>query len=453
VSDLDRPLFSQLAAFACGTRLEDVPPKVIEQAKLTFQHNLLVALAARRERLPGQDWEDWPTKMPRSATATRLTTGRPAPIERAVVTNALAMGARAQHDEYPPAISHFGSTVLPPLLAIAERTGANGAAVLTGMIVGYEVGGRIGAATVQAISRRGLRPTGLFGPIAGATAAARAAGADIATMTSAMAFAANTSAGVTQTWLRGTDEWKYQTAFASRNAYIAAALAAEGATGAADTLEGRNGFIRAFAATEIEPGAILDGLSERWALEHILLKPLPVCAFNQAPVQQLLAIKQTYDFGPDDVEQILIVLTPDDILYPGVDNTQPVSTRAAALMCLRTCAALALTFDDVDISHLEHHAADPAVRHLAARIDLGSDDSFSTHQTTVAVTLRSGSCLESGPPAPVVYDASVSAALVKRLQPLTGLDDEQLDSLTAAVRHIEGLSSIEPILEVVRATG
>jgi 2-methylcitrate dehydratase PrpD len=453
VSDVDRPLFSQLAEFACGTHLDDLPAQVIDQAKLTFQHNLLVALAARRERLPGQDWEDWPVDMPRAATATRLTTGRPAPIERAVVTNALAMGARAQHDEYPPAISHFGSTVLPPLLATAEQTGADGAAVLTGMIVGYEVGGRIGAAAVQAVSRRGLRPTGLFGPIAGATAAARTGGADVAVMTSAMAFAANTSAGVTQTWLRGTDEWKYQTAFASRNAYVAAALAAEGATGAADTLEGRNGFMRAFAATEIEPGAIFDGLGERWALEHILLKPLPICAFNQAPVQQLMALKQRHGFDPDDIEQISLVMTPDDILYPGVDNTQPPATRAAALMCLRTCAALALTFDDVDIVHLEQHASDPSIRALAARIELTSDGSFGTHETTAAVTLRSGRRLESGPPAPVVYDAAVSAALVERLQPLTGLDDRQLATLTAAVRGIEKLSSIEPILEVVRATG
>src|SRR3954447_18035118 len=107
--DGDRPLLTELAEFACAIQMSQVPASVVEHAKLTFQHNLLVALAARRERLPGQDWEEWPAGLPRAGSATRLTTGRQAPAERAVVTNALAMGARAQHDEYPPAISHFGS--------------------------------------------------------------------------------------------------------------------------------------------------------------------------------------------------------------------------------------------------------------------------------------------------------------------------------------------------------
>jgi 2-methylcitrate dehydratase PrpD len=198
VTEADRPIFTRLADFAACLSFDDLPAPVVQRAKLTLQHNLLVALAARRERLPGQDWEQWPDGLPHRAAATRLTDGRRAPAERAVVTNTLTMGSRAQHDEHPGAISHFGSTVLPPLLAVAEQVRADGASVLAAMVAGYEVGARIGAASVQATSRRGLRPTGLYGPLAGAVAAGRALSMSPSTMTSALAFAANTSAGSTE---------------------------------------------------------------------------------------------------------------------------------------------------------------------------------------------------------------------------------------------------------------
>ena len=449
--DAPRAVLAQLATFVADLSYDDIPAGVVEQAKLTLQHNLLVALAARHEHLPGQDRADWPAGLPAASSATRLTDGRPAPAEQAVVTNALAMGARAQHDEHPGAISHFGSTVIPPLLAVAEQDGVAGARVLTAMVAGYEVGARIGAASVQATSRRGLRPTGLYGPLAGATAAGKAVGASADVLTSALAFAANTSSGVTQTWLRGTDEWRYQTAFASRNAYTSARLAVAGARGAADTLEGANGFNRAFAAVEIDPAAILEGLGERWALDDILLKPYPACAFNQAPIQQLLGLRATHHLDPAGVARVVAHLTPEDLAYPGVDNVEPLHTRAAAVMCLRTCLALALLHDDVTIEDLDH--PDTAeVLALSRRIDLVADATIETHTSFVEVTDARGTTVSSGGAAGTVYDQAVSRALVARLQPLTGMDDQQVADLVGALQSLHEAPDLSGILDLVRAS-
>ncbi|WNI14263.1 MmgE/PrpD family protein [Actinacidiphila sp. ITFR-21] len=441
-------LLEELAHFVSELSSADLPERVRERAKLILQHNIVVALAARDERVPGQDRTPWPAGLPAAQAATRLTDGLPAPAERAVVTNSLAMGARAQHDELPAAISHFGSTVLPPLLAAAEQHRIDGAQVLTAMVAGYEVGARIGAASVRQISRRGFRPTGLYGPLAGAAAVGKAIGLGPTALTSALAFAANTSSGLTQTWLRGSDEWRYQTAFAARNGYVAAYLAAEGVFGAPDTLEGANGFHRAFATADIAPASVLDGLGERWAVEDVLLKPYPVCAFNQAPVQQVLALKAARRFRASDVERVRVRMNADDITYPGVDTTAAVRTRAAALMSLRTCIALALLHGDVTIEHLESPDT-AAVRRLTARIDLLPDPAVPTHATSVDVT-HDGVTADSGAPATTVYDRSTGRALMSRLQPLTRLDDGRLARLAESVRGLEELPDIGAVLESAR---
>ena len=444
-----REILVELSQFVAGLGYEDLPERVREQAKLTFQHNLVVALAARQERLPGQDWDHWPAGLSPTQSATRLTDGRRAPTERAVVTNSLAMGARAQHDEHPGAISHFGSTVLPPLLAVAEQGRVDGAGILTAMVVGYEVGARIGSASVRATARQGFRPTGLYGPFAGAAAAGKAMGLDVDALVSALAFAANGSAGVTQTWLRGTDEWRYQTAFAARNGFVAADLAGQGVRGAADTLEGANGFFRAFGAPDVDAPAVLHRLGTDWALEHILLKPYPVCAFNQAPVQQVLRVKAEHRIDPADVTGVRVQMNPEDLTYPGVDVTGGVETRTAAIMCLRTCLALAILHDDVPIDRLEEPGAQ-AVRALADRIDLVADPSVATHCSSLSIDRNGGTTVDSGPAAGTVYDREVSEALIGRLQPLTGLDDSQMAELVEVLSTLETRPGLDDVLALVR---
>jgi 2-methylcitrate dehydratase PrpD len=269
-------------------------------------------------------------------------------------------------------------------------------------------------------------------------------------VTSALAFAANTSAGLTQTWLRGTDEWQYHTAFAARNGFVSAQLAAAGALGAPDTLEGVNGFDRAFAGAEVDSSAILGGLGTRWAIDEIALKPYPACAFNQASIQQLLALCAAHNIRPGEVDHIVAYLTPEDLRYPGVDNRLPVRTRAAALMCLRTCLAIAMLHGDITLEHLER-ADVSEVRALVVRIELKADPSLETHTSFVEVTAGCNT-FSSGRAASTVYDAAVSDSLVARLQPLTGMNDQEMDELVNAIQTLDTADDIDGILRLIRAS-
>ena len=441
----------ELATFACTLSCDDLPERVLKRAKITLQHNLLVALAARHEAIPGQDRACWPAEAPLTECATRLTDGRLAPAERAVVTNALAMGARAQHDEHPGAISHFGSTVIPALLATAEIHRVDGARVVAAMVAGYEVGARIAKASIEYTRARGFRPTGLYGPFAAAAATGSALGLSPDALVNALALAANSSAGFMQTWLAGTDEWRYQTAFAGRNGFVAACLAADGVRGAENSLDGERGFHAAFAGVKIDDSRFLENLGREWAVENLLLKPYPVCAFNQAPVQQILRLKAEHQIDGSAVECVRVHMDPQDLVYPGVDTPGPVKTRAEALMCVRTCIASALLDDDVFIDRLDSPDTDD-VRRLWHLIEIVADPAIPSHTSWVELITTPSSTVSSGSAQPVVYDEGIRASLVERLLPYTGLDRPQMQTFLNVVDTLDRRNSIDDLLDAIRMT-
>lgn len=442
----------ELAEFVCTLRCDDLPERLVRRAKVTLQHNLLVALAARHEPIPGQDRARWPADVPATECATRLTDGRRSPAERAVVTNALAMGARAQHDEHPGAISHFGSTVIPALLAAAEIHRVDGARVVAGLVAGYEVGARVAEVSVSHTRVRGFRPTGLYGPFAAAAATGSALGLTPDELVNALALAANSSAGLMQTWLAGTDEWRYQTAFAGRNGFVAAGLAAVGVRGAEDSLDGEKGFHAAFGDVKIDDSRLLERLGSEWAVEHVLLKPYPACAFNQAPVQQILRLKAEHEIDGNAVERVRVYMDPHDLTYPGVDTKRPVRTRAEALMCVRTCIASALLDGDVLIHRLDSPDTDD-LRRLWHLIDVVADPTVPSHTSRVELLTTGSSTLSSGRAQPTLYDEGIRTALVESLLPHTGLTRSEMQTLLSVVDSLDRRDNVDDLLDAIRGTG
>lgn len=443
-------IIAGLAAYLDDLCYEQLPPTVVEQAKTVLCHNLVVALGARNLSIPGQDQVAWPGGAPRTATATRLTDGVRGPNEASIYTNSLLMGARAQHDEHPGSVSHFGSCVIPPLLAAAENRSLDGRAFLVAMVAGYQVGAAIGRSSVTATTRRGFRPTGLYGPFASAGAVAKARGGGVTQIANALAIAASSSAGITQTWKRGTDEWRYQTAAAARNGFYAAMLAEAGATGAPDALEGTAGFYRAFAGEErMDRKTILDSL-KCWAVSEVILKPFPVCAINQAAVQRLLELRRTHGFTAADVDEVVVTVADSDRSYPGVDAPGSPSTPTAAMMSMQFSLGVGLVHGSVDVSHLVA-CRDPAVLEAAAKVKFGTgpEQVLNTgpapetdHRAAVHVRLLDGRSISSGRARAVEYDRGKVLGLARDLLPGSGLSPEAMADVTHFVFTLENQADV-----------
>lgn len=437
-------------------REEQLSGKVISETTAVIRHNVVMALAGRRHPPQGVSTDSWPEGLPKGSSATRLIDGAVVPAEHAIITNSLLMGARAQHDEVPAPVSHFGSTVIPALLAVAEQQQSSGMDFVRALALGYEVGDRIGRAVVSDITVRGFRPTGLFGPIASAAAVGDLLGLNRDEWVSAVALACNMSAGLAETWRAGTDEWKYQTALAARSGYTAATLAHSGVKGSPSTLEAPHGLFRAFAQRTVHHGdghpssAQLATLpSEGWAVGTVNLKLYPVCVFNQAAVQQTIQLRNVVLENPEiqasEISRITVRMNPENVDYPGVNVHHPAPSRAARLMSLPLCVAFAAVNGAIDVDDLEAPVPGP-VQQLAHQVSVVPDNSISSHYAHVTLHTDTRE-LASKEVRGLQVDETQAVAVYQSLQPHTGHSAEEFEAILST---LSSLASVDDMTTVIR---
>jgi 2-methylcitrate dehydratase PrpD len=162
----------ELAAFACRTRLADLPPQVVQRTRWLVADSLPVIAAGMQQPemqgflkqhnpRPGKAWILGARKRTGSLDAALLngTAGTWLELNEG---NLIAKG-------------HPGIQVLPAALALAQESGASGEALLIAIAVGYEVCSRISRAAQMKIS---VHPHGTWGTLGAAVAAGRLKGFD-----------------------------------------------------------------------------------------------------------------------------------------------------------------------------------------------------------------------------------------------------------------------------------
>ena len=156
--------------------------------------------------------------------------------------------AAASDDSDLRNIVHAGTPLTATSLAIAERNGANGEAVLTAMVCGYEAAGRISEAITPGFRDRGFH--GCLGAIfAAAVAAGRLLRLDAPQMAQAIALSA-TSIGGLATAANTSVAREYHAGLAAMLGVNAALAAQRGYLAEESILETRRGFFEAFGGVD-----------------------------------------------------------------------------------------------------------------------------------------------------------------------------------------------------------
>ena len=94
----------------------------------------------------------------------------------------------------PP--THGTSSCLPAALALGEQASTDGKTVIASYVLGWEIQGRVRAATAAA-SNPAYHPPGLVGPLSGAASAAKMLGLDAQRTHMALGIAASRTGGLT----------------------------------------------------------------------------------------------------------------------------------------------------------------------------------------------------------------------------------------------------------------
>ena len=217
-----------------------------------------------------------------------------------------ALGHSLDFDDTHAAGSlHPGAPVIPAAIAAGEMVGASGADVLAAIVAGYEVTCRVALALpAGAHYARGFHPTATCGAFGAAAAAGRVFGLDGATIASALGIALSQSAGSLQFLANGAWTKRFQVGWAAAAGLSAATLAREGFKGAADALEGKAGFLNAYAPAPIPERAVQD-LGTVFELMRTAVKPYPSCRYGHAGIDAMLALRAEHGFQPGEIEQII----------------------------------------------------------------------------------------------------------------------------------------------------
>jgi 2-methylcitrate dehydratase PrpD len=297
----------QLAEFLTGTTTADLPPAAIDHAAMLIASTIASAAygAGLRSAQIIRDLVRERGGTPQSSLW--FDTGAKVPVADAAQVNAVMSDAAASDDSDLRNIIHAGTPLTAASLAIAERDGANGEAVLTAIVCGYEAAGRIGEAITPGFRDRGFH--GCLGAVfAAAVATGRLLHLDTPRLAQAIALSA-TSIGGLAAAANTSVAREYHAGLAAMLGVNAALAAERGYLAEEGILEAERGFFEAFGGVD---GAVAGAVATRdlghsWdILTDMAIKLVPGGHPYHALGEAAANAARDGGFTPEEVETIVV---------------------------------------------------------------------------------------------------------------------------------------------------
>ena len=167
----------QIAQFIARLTYDDIPEEVIKRAKIVMLDTLSCAVAGYTKSKEECEWaikiaKEWGG----NEEASIWCDGFKASAMAAAFANATMVHTVDFDDTHIDSISHFGAGLLATVLALAEKTKANGKEMITAFIAGFEAAARTGNSVNKGAVHHHYKywhPTATCGTIGCAAAAAK----------------------------------------------------------------------------------------------------------------------------------------------------------------------------------------------------------------------------------------------------------------------------------------
>ena len=377
-----------LAAHASLTRWGELPPAVQHQARLVLLDTLGVMLAGSLQPEVVQLRQALLASGSTHPEATLVSSPQVRTDARtAALLNGIAGRSVELCEGHRFVSCQAGVQVLPAVLAVGERMKASGAELLTALVVGYDIGVRLGAGLVARPLAHQNGQTAMLGAIA---AGARLQGLDAAGIGRAMRIGAplvlvpsysHTVAGATALNVAG--------GMSGFNGALAAELVTAGFTGREDAVEEA---LAQLVGDGFDPGPVAEELGTRWEITRNHFRLRACCNPIYSALDALEAALADLAPEPGAVERIdvetyafaSVMNNPSPANYFASKYSLP--HAAAALVLLGHAGYQAFTADKVD---------DPAFAALRRKVFIREDPSFTTRvprlkPARVTLTLADG---------------------------------------------------------------
>lgn len=374
----------------------------------------------------------------------------------ASLLNAYQITAATVCDTYVPAHVHISPEIVPPALALAEREGAGGAALLAAIALGSEVAVRVAAGLNYAVAGpMGWHMPGIVGPFGAAVAVGRLMGLPAGQMRNALGLAGSQSAGTWASW--GTPTVKFHQSRGAASGLMAGLLAQTGFTSSADILTHRDGGTLVAYSDGGTPEAITAGLGRDWEFEEIALRIWP----GGTPLQPMLTAafdligSSAPAFG--EIARVTMEVSPD-VHEAHARFVRPKGTFEA-LLSFHFATASALRDGRFWLTSLSPAAVgdEAMVRFMAERMEVVANPAITRQTSIVTLEMTDGRRLT----------ARTDAAKGTRANPATiddlrgkfrncaagRLSDSEISELLDILVGIEGVTDLSRFFALLRKPG
>ncbi|HXH21928.1 MAG TPA: MmgE/PrpD family protein [Dehalococcoidia bacterium] len=380
----------RLAEFASSLEFEDLPSDVVLGAKRALLDTIGVMLAGVHEE--GSDIVfEYARSLAASPEATVVGSGLRTSAAYAALSNG-AFGHALDFDDVNGSMrGHPSVPLAPAVLAIAEKLGLSGQAVLTAFAGGFEVECKLGRALGPSSYRRGWHATSVLGSLGAAAACANLLGLGSERTRHALGIAASMASGSRQNF--GTMTKPLHAGLAARAGVESALLAAGGFTADPEIVEAPLGFGALFSpADDFRPEGLGD-FGEPWDIvtPGISVKKYPCCYMTHRALDATLKASGARPVAGDEVSQI-IVRVPEGSTSALIHHRP--QTGLEGKFSLEYCVAAAVLDGAVRFRSFEDEAVRrPEAQELLRRVEVvyAPREERGPQPAAVTVRLRDGS--------------------------------------------------------------
>jgi 2-methylcitrate dehydratase PrpD len=437
-----------LARFTVETPVARIPEAVLHQGKRCIINTIAVALHATHDSalqmlLNVLEAEGG------AKHATVLGGRFKTSLQNAALANGLLVHLDDFDDTFFPTVLHPSAPTIPAALALAEHRKRSGQDFLVASILGLEATCRA-ALAIQGVRHGAVwHMTGTAGVFGSAAAAGRLLGLDAHAMSVAFSLAGTQASGLRETF--GTMTKAFHPARAAQSGVLAALLAQQGFTSASTIIEGRHGFISAFAPNDGDAACVTDALGDRWEVMNNAPKPYASAILSHPLIDAMLVFRRK-GVSPDQVASIRGRVNPLTIKLESRPDPQTglegrLSFQHAMTMALVDGVCFPAQFTD-------ERVRDPLVLALRRKIQVEADPSVAQDQCELTLTLTDGRSYTervahaTGSPDNPVTDTQLD----RKFRELAGsvLPKARVRRLLATLWQLEQVADVGEIIKLCR---
>lgn len=444
----EQTVSEQIGAFVEKLTLDRVPAAIVERAKYLILDAVGCAVAAREE----------PFALTMSAAAAQLSGDGPRgvigmaarlPLRDAALVNSMLAHGLDYDDTHTAGVIHLTVSTFPVALAMAARSDATGAALLTAYIAGIETGARIASVAKGGFHRAGFHPTSLVGTFACTLVAGKLLGLSPDGLADAQGIALSLASGSLQFLEDGSWTKRLHPGWAASAGITAASYAQSQIPAPHAAYEGRYGLFRTHLPPDLlavcDESLATAGLMQRWELEQVAVKPFPACHLLHGCADAAIALHRE-GIDPQRIRRIR-GLVPAGVVQvvcePMQAKRRPVSDYDAkfSMPYAVACGLLRGRFalDDLNAEAI----GDSAIQALMDLVEYAVDDAstYPRHYTgEVIVELDDGSTRR--------HRVAINRGNAER--PITGADIESkfFENFTRTATHEQAQQVLDAILHL-----